>query len=215
MALAEEGAVAKRVELLLRLAHERVEPCLHVGQLVADVVHEDLRARAGRTQSVDCTLSFTGGGACREPHLVESLGEELCPAAVRNVAVPGVSPEEVLLAPELLVHGLLRVDVLLTPPDDADEAELERVDPPRQDVGRVRARVHEVELGQDADRATPLRVDCPRELERLGVGEVDVGGRDGQDDAAPSLSACSIRQSTLVPALPASEARVALTSWAC
>jgi hypothetical protein len=40
--LAEEGRIAESVELLLSLAHEGVETSLHVGKLVADVVHEDL-----------------------------------------------------------------------------------------------------------------------------------------------------------------------------
>lgn len=39
----EKGGVAKRVEFLLRLAHQGVQPCLHIGQLVPDVIHEDLQ----------------------------------------------------------------------------------------------------------------------------------------------------------------------------
>ena len=30
---------------LLRLTHERVESCLHIGELVAAVIHEDLRRK--------------------------------------------------------------------------------------------------------------------------------------------------------------------------
>jgi len=40
--LSKEGGVAKRVELLLRLSHERIETGLHVRQLFANVVHQDL-----------------------------------------------------------------------------------------------------------------------------------------------------------------------------
>jgi len=106
---------------------------------------------------------------------------------VRDVAVPRVRAEEVLLGAQLVAHGLGRVDVLLAAPDDADETELERVDAAGQDVGGVRAGVHEVQLGEDADRAPALRVDGPSELERLGVGEVDIGRRDGEDDAADDV----------------------------
>lgn len=120
----------------------------------------------------------------RGTYLVERLGEELCPAAVRDVAVPGVVAEELGLLVELLVHRLVLVDVRLAAVHHADEAQLERVHPPGEDVERVRASVHEVQLRQHSDRAAALRVDLARELERLRVGDVDVRGRDGEDDAA-------------------------------
>ena len=47
----------------------------------------------------------------------------------------------------------------------------------------MRARIHQVELGQDANRPPALGVNGPRELQGLGVGKVDVGGGDGEDDA--------------------------------
>ena len=62
--------VPKRVQLLLRLAHERVQARLHVRQLVADVVHE---------------------------HLVERLREIPRAVLVRNVPVRSVIAEELLL----------------------------------------------------------------------------------------------------------------------
>lgn len=43
--LAEERGIAKRVELLLRLAHQRVQAGLHVGQLLSDMVHQDLQSQ--------------------------------------------------------------------------------------------------------------------------------------------------------------------------
>lgn len=50
--LAEEGAVAERVQFLLRLAHERVQARLHVGQLIADVVHQDLGTEVDQHMSM-------------------------------------------------------------------------------------------------------------------------------------------------------------------
>lgn len=55
--LAQEGRVAKRVELVLRLAHERVESSLHVWQLLSDVVHEDLQG-GGKMPSVSVVFSI-------------------------------------------------------------------------------------------------------------------------------------------------------------
>ena len=130
--------VTERVQLLLRLAHERVQPRLHVRQLVPDMVHEDL---------------------------VERLREVLRPVLVRDVAVRGVGAEELGLGVERVRERLVRVDVCLRAVHDADEAELERVDAPGEDVERVRACVHEVELGEHADRASALGVDGARELE--------------------------------------------------
>ena len=91
--------------------------------------------------------------------------------------------EELVLGVECLLHVLLRVDILLTAVHHADEAELERVDAAGEDVDGVGAGVHEVKLGEDADGASALRIDGARELERVRVGEVDVGGGDSEDDA--------------------------------
>mmetsp|Transcript_56328 Transcript_56328/g.138247 ORF Transcript_56328/g.138247 Transcript_56328/m.138247 type:complete len:251 (-) Transcript_56328:10-762(-) len=54
---------------------------------------------------------------------------------------------------------------------------------PLQNVPPIRTLVHEVQLGEHADGALPLRVHFTRDLEPVGVGEVLVGGGDGQDDA--------------------------------
>src|SRR6266702_3369613 len=115
--------------------------------------------------------------------LIERLCEKLCPVLVRDIAVLRMALEEVSFALERVGHALVDVDVLLRAVHDADEAELERVYPPREHVERVRACVHQVELRQDADRSPALGVDGPRELQGLGVGEVDVCGGDGEDDA--------------------------------
>lgn len=100
-----------------------------------------------------------------------------------NIAVACMVPEELGLRRELLAHGLVAVDVLLAPTNDADEPELERVDAAGEDVESVRAGVHEVKLGQDPDGTSTLRVDLARELERLGVCEIYVRRGNGKDNA--------------------------------
>jgi len=102
---------------------------------------------------------------------------------VRDIPVTRVVAEELPLSSRLLLHGLVGIDVGLAATDDADEAELERVDATGKDVEGVRSSVHEVELGENSNGTAALRVDGASELERLGVGQVDIGGRDGEDDA--------------------------------
>ena len=91
--------------------------------------------------------------------------------------------EEVGLALERVGHALVNVNVLLRAVHDADKAKLERVHTPREYVECMRARIHQIELGQDADCPPALRIDGPRELEGLRVGKVDVSGGDSEDDA--------------------------------
>lgn len=128
------------------------------------------------------TVSIDPREEGRRADLIERLGEELGTAAMCNIAVPGVIPEELGLRLELLVHRLARVDILLTAVDDPDESQLERVHSPGEDVESIRTRIHEIELGENSDRAATLRVDLSSELERLRVGQIDVGRGDGKDD---------------------------------
>lgn len=114
--------------------------------------------------------------------MVELLGHVARTALVGKSPIGRVSGKELLLLLCCILHRQTNVDVLLRPVDDTDEAELERVDSTGQDVGRVRPLVHQVKLGEHADRPQPSRVDRPGELERIRVGEVHVGGRDGEDD---------------------------------
>jgi hypothetical protein len=48
---------------------------------------------------------------------------------------------------------------------------------------RVRASIHQVHLGEDADCLPALWVDGSRELEGVGVGEFYVCGGDCENDA--------------------------------
>jgi hypothetical protein len=96
--------------------------------------------------------------------------------------------EELHLCVTGVSQGLADVDVLLGAVDDPDEAELERVHTSCEDVQCVGACVHQVELRQDANGAPALRVNLPSQLERLGVSEVDVRRRHGEDDAGWVLS---------------------------
>jgi hypothetical protein len=119
----------------------------------------------------------------KSTNLIERLGEVLCAVLDRDVPILRMASEELRLAFERVGHALVGVDVPLRAVHDADEAQLERVHAPREHVLRVRARIHQVQLGEDADRPPALGVDGPRKLERVRVGEVYVCGGDGENNA--------------------------------
>jgi hypothetical protein len=81
-------------------------------------------------------------------------------------------------------HALVGVDV---PPQiihDIDESQFERVlHASREHVKRVRASIHQIQLGKDADCPLALWVDRSRELEGVRVGEVHVCGGNRENDA--------------------------------
>lgn len=66
---------------------------------------------------------------------------------MRDIPITRMGPEKLCLAAYGLVHGFTGVYILLTPIDDTDEAELERVDPTGEDVKGVGTGVHQVEFG--------------------------------------------------------------------
>jgi hypothetical protein len=101
----------------------------------------------------------------------------------RDVPILRVTSEELRLAFERVGHALVDVDVPLRAVHDTDETQLERVHAPREHVMCVGARIHQVQLGEDADCPPALGVDGSRELERVRVGEVYVCGGDGKNDA--------------------------------
>lgn len=119
-----------------------------------------------------------------QTNLVERLGQVSSSALVSHRPVGSMSREELLLVLHRVGHGKVGVDVLLRSIDDSDEAEFERVDSTGEDIGSVGSSVHEIELGEDSDGSKASRINGTSELEGIRVGEVDVGWRDGEDDAA-------------------------------
>ena len=86
MLFAREGSIAVAGKLLLCLAHECVQPCLDVGQSIADVSHE-------------CGI--------------ESFCQVLGTAPVCHVPVCRVMPEEIAFLLQSLRQGFVDLDVLL------------------------------------------------------------------------------------------------------
>lgn len=156
MLLAGESYIAIARQFLLGLAHQCIQSGLYVRQAVANVRHEGL---------------------------IETLGKKLCSASIRHVPVCRVVSEKVALRGQGIVQRLAALDVLLRAVDNANKAKLERVDPSREDVHGIRAVVHQIQFRQDPNRPLAHGIDMAGELQRLRVHEVDVGGRDSEDDA--------------------------------
>ena len=140
MLLAAEVHVSVASELLLRLAHQRVKPCLDIGQTLADMAHE----------------------GC-----VERLGQELRSASGGNVSVCWVVLEKIVLGLESLVHGLVALDILLRAVYDTDETQLEGVDSAGQDVESVGAMVHQVEFCENTNCSSAEGINMAGEFESL------------------------------------------------
>ena len=82
-----------------------------------------------------------------------------------NIPIRRVRTEELHLLINRVFEWFVRIDILLTAIHDTNESQFQWVDAPGEDVERVRSCVHEVDLGENPDGATTLRVDLTREFE--------------------------------------------------
>ncbi len=156
MLLTAEMHVPITGELLLGLPHEGIQAGLDVRKAVSNVRHQ------------------SG---------VEGLGQEVGAAAHGDVPVGRVVAEEIRLGLQSLLHGLVSLDILLRPVHDADPAQFQGVDAPRENVERVGAVVHQVDLGEHTNGPPPQGIDMAGELEGFRVDDVDICGGHGEDDA--------------------------------
>lgn len=169
MLLAEESRIAKSVQLLLSLAHEGVQPSLHIWKLFPNVVHQYLPV------SLVCDTKRTADG-------IERLSQELGTAAVSDVAVDCVILEKVFFLLPSVLHRHVRDDILLTSVNDTDEAKFERVSTASKDIEGIGSGVHQVKLGEDTESSQSPRIDRASEFERVRVGEIDICRRDSKND---------------------------------
>lgn len=106
-----------------------------------------------------------------------------------NISIAGMLAKKFSFRVELIPHGLVTVDILLTTIDNPNEPQLEGVDSARENVEGIGPRVHQIELGQDANGPPPLGIHIPRQLEGFRVGQVNIGRADGEDDAEKKKAA--------------------------
>eukprot|EP00126_Sphaerothecum_destruens_P012303 Sdes_comp21093_c0_seq1m19776 len=152
--------VSQRGERVRGLRDQRVDPRLQIRQAVADVVHQMLAQRFAEMRSS---------------------------AAVGERSVGGVAAEEGRLLLEGTRDVFVFVDVLLAAIHNPVDAQLHRIHAPRQNIDRIRARVHQINLGDHRNRADAHGVVFERDFEGIRVGEVNVGGGDGEDEAVGVL----------------------------
>ena len=93
-----------------------------------------------------------------------------------------LSQKRVLVLP-LHLHALPRLDVSLSAVDHAHIPQSQRNHAIAEDIHRVRAAVHQIQLGYHAHRAKTLRIHLASHLDRVAVRQVGVRSRDGHDDA--------------------------------
>lgn len=107
--------------------------------------------------------------------MVQAFCQILSTTPVCQVPVSRVVPEEFLLFPKSIFHRDIRIDVLLTPVDDSNESQLERIRSAGQDLESIGTGVHEIELGKNTDGSQATRIDCPSQFQGIRIRDVDVG----------------------------------------
>ena len=90
--------------------------------------------------------------------------------------------EKVHFSLQSLLHGLVALNILLRSIYYTNEAQLQRVDATRENIKGVCAVIHEINLCEDANGAAAEGIDMAGEFERFRVDNVDVCGRNGQDN---------------------------------
>ena len=91
--------------------------------------------------------------------------------------------QELLLVPPLLRHALPRVDILLPAVNHAHIPQSQRNHAIRQNIERVRAPIHQIQLRNHAHRAQTLRIHFSRHLDRVAVRQIRIRGRYRHDNA--------------------------------
>jgi hypothetical protein len=109
-------------------------------------------------------------------HRIQSLGQVFCSVLVRDMPVSGMVYKELLFAFKGVSHALLGVDISLTSVHDAYKSKFQGINATGENVQRIRARVHEVEFGEDTDGSPALWINGTCQFKGLGVGEIDIGG---------------------------------------
>jgi hypothetical protein len=90
--------------------------------------------------------------------------------------------EELTFMVQSSTDRLLVLDIPLTTIDNRNVTKTKVNDAASENVYDVRARVHQVNLGEHTDRTLTLGVNLPRHLESIRVRKIGVSGSHGEDD---------------------------------
>jgi hypothetical protein len=88
--------------------------------------------------------------------------------------------EKLPLVLQRIRNSLLVLNIPLSSVDHGHVAQPQRTDAPSENVHNVGTVVHEIDLGQDANRPLTLGIHLARQLETVRIGQIRVGGRDGE-----------------------------------
>ena len=148
--------VAVDAQLRAALLQGLLQAHAQLRQARADVQHQHHIQRA-RQRAAPALLHHLHGAAAsvRALRLRRSSSSMRAQGAVPHLMVLGVALEEGLLGGARVAHGAARGDVGLAAADQADVAQAQGDDLVAQDGARVRASVHDVQLGQHACVAEP------------------------------------------------------------
>jgi pentose-5-phosphate-3-epimerase len=98
-------------------------------------------------------------------HLIQGFRQVFGSIFIRNITVGRMILEELRFAIQRVAHAFFRVDVLLTAVDDADEAQLQWIYTPSEDIQGVCTGIHKVKFCEYTNCAPALWIDGTGKLE--------------------------------------------------
>ncbi len=117
----------------------------------------------------------------RHECLIECLSQVLGAASYRDISIGWMMFEEVCFGLEGFRHWLVCLNILLRSIDHTDEAKLEGINSAREDVQRICAMVHQIQLCLDTNCPSSHRINMARKFESFGIDDVDVRRRHSKD----------------------------------
>ena len=97
-------------------------------------------------------------------HLIQGFRQVFGPIFVRNISVRRMILKELRFTFQRVAHAFFGIDVLLTAVDNADEAQLQWIYTPCEDIQRVRTGIHKVKFCEYTNCAPALWIDGTGEL---------------------------------------------------
>ena len=98
-------------------------------------------------------------------HLIEGFRKVFGSVFVRDITVGRMILEELRFAFQRVAHAFFGIDVLLTAVDDTDEAQLQWIYTPSEDIQRVCTGIHKVKFCKYTNGAPALWIDGTGEFE--------------------------------------------------
>mmetsp|Transcript_3070 Transcript_3070/g.4036 ORF Transcript_3070/g.4036 Transcript_3070/m.4036 type:complete len:205 (-) Transcript_3070:596-1210(-) len=117
-----------------------------------------------------------------QQHGGQRLGKVRRPTALSHVPVFRMGSKELSFGVSVLPYILSQIEIPLAHVHNPDKSATKRDDAAFENVSRIGALVHNINLCQHPKRAHSLTVDTVRELNAIRGGNISVSRRDGQDE---------------------------------